>query len=194
MKIRKAVGLVFTSMPYNPGVGYPIGKNGSIPWYISQERIQFSKLVSPYSVVGGRVAWGLFSQLSPAQRIILTHQKVTPDQYTKASSVSSALIAAKHNVVMVVGGRRTLESFWNLADFIIIHEVDMPYFCNDFLQVNPASEEFEKVFEHNFRDLFTDKRFLRKSSATTVISTNSAPLSEALPRLGYDPSPFGLGK
>lgn len=187
------LGVVFSSIPYQQGTGWGIGNGGSIPWYSAPERIEFSKLCSPYWRIVGRHSIHKFTGILPGGKNI--YLSTQPDRgflgWRHHHELFRAMNASKANPALVLGGRRTIQEALKWADFVIVHEMKNYVFCNQFVDFGGQYGNWREVSKREFRD-FHQVRFVRTEFPTdsTAESTTTARTEAAEQRVKF----LGTGK
>lgn len=108
-----------------------IGKNGAIPWRISDDLKRFKRLTTDKPVVMGRKTWDSLPKKPLPQRtnIVVTRQAGwIGEGAITASSLDDALAkAAEAAEVMVIGGAELYRAALPLAQRIELTEVHRPF-------------------------------------------------------------------
>lgn len=102
-----------------------IGKDGGIPWHISEDMKRFKALTMGHTVVMGRKTWDSLPKkpLPGRVNVVVTRQKGWyADGATTASSLGQAT-AGTSGVVMILGGAEIYERALPLAARIELTEV-----------------------------------------------------------------------
>ena len=102
-----------------------IGKDGGIPWHISEDMKRFKALTMGHTVVMGRKTWDSLPKrpLPGRANVVVTRQKDwRADGATVASSLGAAT-AGTSGVVMILGGAEIYERALPLASRIELTEV-----------------------------------------------------------------------
>lgn len=102
-----------------------IGKNGSIPWHISDDLKRFKALTLGHTVVMGRKTWESLPKRPLAGRtnVVLTRQPEWRAEGAQTVSSLAQAIAGTSGVVMVIGGGELYERALPLASRIELTEV-----------------------------------------------------------------------
>jgi dihydrofolate reductase len=102
-----------------------IGKDGSIPWHISEDLKRFKALTMGHTVVMGRKTWDSLPKKPLAGRanIVVTRQKDWHAEGATAASSLGAATAGTSGQVMVIGGGEIYERALPLAARIELTEV-----------------------------------------------------------------------
>ena len=113
-----------------------IGRNGTLPWYLPDDLAHFKKTTMGHPVIMGRVAFDdvidhLGEPLPGRTNIVLSRSNpdVSPTVIV-AHSVDAALEAASAtgtDTVYVAGGATVYEQFFDIADRMILTELEESY-------------------------------------------------------------------
>ena len=93
-----------------------IGKDGKIPWHISEDLKRFKRLTTGHTVLMGRRTWESLGKALPNRRNVVISSRDIPDveHYT---SVEAALAALEgEEKVFVIGGAKIYEELLGKAD------------------------------------------------------------------------------
>lgn len=108
-----------------------IGKDGDMPWHLSNDLKYFKNTTWGLPVLMGRKTFESFGKGKPLpgrKNIILTRQDdYKPDGVIVVKNVEDALLAAKEmdaNELMVIGGGEIYRLFFEKADRIYLTRVD----------------------------------------------------------------------
>lgn len=101
-----------------------IGKNGKLPWHISEDLKRFKRLTSGHTVMMGRKTWeSLGKPLSNRRNVVLT-SKTIPGVESYAT-LEAALEALKNQTkVFVIGGAQAYAESLQRADELFLTFVD----------------------------------------------------------------------
>jgi dihydrofolate reductase len=101
-----------------------IGKEGKLPWHISEDLRRFKKLTIGCAVLMGRATWDSIGKPLPGRRNVVLSSKSLPGVETYRS-VKEALDALKgEERVFVIGGGRVYAQLIDLADELYLTIVD----------------------------------------------------------------------
>ncbi len=145
-----------------------IGKDGKLPWYISEDLQNFKKLTLNATILMGRKTWESlpFKPLPKRKNIVLSSQTV-PDVecYTSVEKCIENLDAQGTSSLFVIGGSKVYRNFIHRADELHITFVDKnteginTYFPVTLLKI---MEEFEKIYEVELSDDATYSHWVKK--------------------------------
>ena len=130
-----------------------IGKDGKLPWYISEDLKNFKKLTSGSTILMGRNTWeSLPARPLPERRNIVLSSKVLSDVecYTSVEECIEKLDNDGTEKFFVIGGSTVYRNFIHRADELHITQVNEitqgidTYFPVTMLKIK---KEFEKINE-----------------------------------------------
>ena len=101
-----------------------IGKDGKLPWHISDDLKRFKRLTTGHTVLMGRKTWeSLGKPLSNRRNVVLTSNPIPGVEcYTTADAALKAL--KDENYVFIIGGARVYAAFLEKADELLLTFVD----------------------------------------------------------------------
>ena len=130
-----------------------IGKDGKLPWHISEDLQNFKKLTLDSTILMGRKTWESLPirPLSKRRNIILSSKEVTDAEcYTSIEECIKKLNDEGIEKLFVIGGSSVYRNFIHRADELHITDVDEitqgidTYFPVTMLKIK---NEFEKINE-----------------------------------------------
>ena len=130
-----------------------IGKDGKLPWYISEDLKNFKKLTSGSTILMGRNTWeSLPARPLPERRNIVLSSKVLSDVecYTSVEECIEKLDNDGTKKFFVIGGSTVYHNFIHRADKLHITQVNEmtqgidTYFPVTMLKIK---KQFEKINE-----------------------------------------------
>ena len=128
-----------------------IGKDGKLPWYISEDLKRFKRLTTGYAVLMGRktfesIVERLGKPLPERRNIVLTSKSFThyPGVETH-TSIESVLAAIKsEDKIFVIGGERVFKETLQIADTLELTIVEGDYEGDAFFP------EYEEIIGSRF--------------------------------------------
>ena len=135
-----------------------IGKDGKLPWHISEDLKNFKRLTSGSTILMGRNTWeSLPIRPLPARRNIVLSSKEIPDVecYTSAEECIETLDGNGIEKLFVIGGTTVYRNFIHRADELHITHVDEltegidTYFPVTMLAIQ---QKFERIEEWTLSD------------------------------------------
>lgn len=104
-----------------------IGKDGKLPWHISEDLKRFKRLTTGHPVLMGRKTFeSLGGPLPKRRNIVLTRKP--PQGIESYDSVASALTAlATEDLVFVLGGGEVYAQLIGKADLLYLTEIEKDY-------------------------------------------------------------------
>ena len=130
-----------------------IGKNGMLPWHISEDLQNFKKLTLDSTILMGRKTWESLpiKPLSKRRNIVLSSKKVADVEcYTSIEECIEKLDDDGTEKIFVIGGSTVYQNFIHRADELHITQVNEmtqgidAYFPVTMLKIK---KEFEKINE-----------------------------------------------
>ena len=135
-----------------------IGKDGNLPWHISEDLKNFKRLTSGSTILMGRNTWeSLPVRPLPERRNIVLSNKEVPDveYYTSVEDCLETLDGDGTEKLFVIGGTTVYRNFIHRADELHITHVDEltegidTYFPVTILKIQ---KEFEQIEERALSD------------------------------------------
>ena len=135
-----------------------IGKEGNLPWHISEDLKNFKRLTLNSAILMGRKTWdSLPSKPLPKRRNIVLSSKNVPDSecYNSVEACIEKLDGNGLDKLFVIGGSMVYRDFIHRADELHITQLDEDtegidtYFPVSMVKIR---EEFEKVEESRLTD------------------------------------------
>ena len=133
-----------------------IGKNGKLPWHISEDLKNFKKLTLESTIVMGRKTWDSLpiKPLPQRNNIVLSSQKQNGvETYHSYDDCINSL--RKIDRVFIIGGRSIYQLFFNDADYLHITQIQIKEEgINEFfpLSFDIIKTKFKKKFEQRLCD------------------------------------------
>ena len=124
-----------------------IGRDGTLPWAISEDLKRFKKLTMGKPMVMGRKTFESLPGLLPGRRhIVLTRQEDwRAEGAERARTVEEALALAGDTDVAVIGGAEVFDLFWQHGTHFELTEVRAEI-AGDTVMRSPADDpEWEEV-------------------------------------------------
>ena len=106
-----------------------IGKDGGIPWHISEDLKRFKALTLNHTIVMGRKTWDSLPRkpLPGRVNVVVTRQKGWSAEGAITASSLGQATAGTSGTVMVIGGAEIYERALPLASRIELTEVHKPF-------------------------------------------------------------------
>ena len=105
-----------------------IGKNGKLPWHISEDLKNFKKLTINSTIIMGRKTWDSLpiKPLPQRRNIVLSHSNQTNvETFQSYNACIDNLKKNKIEKVFVIGGRSIYNLFFNDATFLHITKINL---------------------------------------------------------------------
>ena len=144
-----------------------IGKDGNLPWHISEDLKNFKRLTSGSTILMGRNTWeSLPVRPLPERRNIVLSSKEVPDveYYTSVEGCIKTLDGDGTEKLFVIGGTTVYRNFIHRADELHITHVDEltegidTYFPVTILKIQ---KEFEQIEEWALSDNAVYSRWVK---------------------------------
>ena len=144
-----------------------IGKDGKLPWHISEDLKNFKKLTSSSTILMGRNTWeSLPVKPLPERRNIVLSSKVLSDVecYTSVEECIETLDGDGTEKLFIIGGSTVYHNFIHRADELHITHVDEltedidTYFPVTILKIQ---KEFEQIEEWALSDNAVSSRWVK---------------------------------
>ena len=106
-----------------------IGKDGAIPWHISEDMKRFKALTLGHTIVMGRKTWDSLPRkpLPGRVNVVVTRQKDWHAEGAIAASSLGAATAGTSGTVMIIGGAEIYERALPMATRIELTEVHQAF-------------------------------------------------------------------
>lgn len=107
-----------------------IGKDGKLPWHLSEDLKRFRKLTMGHHIVMGRKTWESIGRLLPGRKHIIISRKPGYEVAgaTVVDSVDAAIAAARGDgEIFVIGGGEIYALALPIADRILATEIERDY-------------------------------------------------------------------
>ena len=135
-----------------------IGKNGKLPWHISEDLQNFKKITSDSTIIMGRKTWDSlpFKPLPNRRNIVLskTNQK-NAETYNSIENCLEVIENDKLNKVFIIGGRSIYKLFFHKAVYLHITHIHIKENgINEFFPINLEiiSNQFQKISYKQLND------------------------------------------
>ena len=104
-----------------------IGKNGKLPWHISEDLQNFKKITLDSVIIMGRSTWNSLplKPLPKRRNIVLSNTKIeNVEVYHTINDCIDILKKEKIELVYIIGGATIYKQFFEFADFLHITFID----------------------------------------------------------------------
>ena len=132
-----------------------IGKDGKLPWHISEDLKNFKKITNNSTIIMGRKTWDSlpFKPLPNRRNIVLskTHQNKV-ETYTSYNDCIAKLKKDNVEKIFIIGGRSIYKLFFNSAIFLHITRIDLlESGINEFfpIELKEIKNSFKLISENN---------------------------------------------
>ena len=117
-----------------------IGKDGKLPWHISEDLQNFKKITSNSTIIMGRKTWDSLplSPLPNRRNIVLSKTKKNQvETYRSYEDCMKKLREDNVEKIFIIGGRSIYKLFFNSANFLHITKIDLlEDGINEFFPIN----------------------------------------------------------
>jgi len=111
-----------------------IGINNTLPWHLPEDLAHFKKMTSGHPIIMGRKTFESIGRVLPNRRNIVISRN--PQWKHEGVEVCSSLEEAKNCVqgeeAFIIGGAQIYAQALNLADKIIVTEIEQRFECDAF--------------------------------------------------------------
>jgi dihydrofolate reductase len=101
-----------------------IGKNGALPWHISEDMKRFKLLTTGHTVLMGRKTFESIGRVLPKRRNVVLSSRPIPDVETYASLEAALGSLHEEEKVFVIGGGELYAQTLPIADEVCLTLVD----------------------------------------------------------------------
>jgi dihydrofolate reductase len=101
-----------------------IGKNGKLPWHVSEDLRRFKRLTMGHTVLMGRTTWESLGKPLPGRRNVVLTGRVLPGVETYGSAELALVALQAEERVFVIGGGRVYARFLDHADELYLTLID----------------------------------------------------------------------
>ena len=126
-----------------------IGKNGQLPWHISEDLKNFKKITSNSTIIMGRKTWDSLpiKPLPNRENIVLSKSShINVQTYKSYKECLHELHIKNINKIFIIGGRSIYKLFYNDAKFL--HVTNINFIDNDINEFFPIpSHQIEIKFK-----------------------------------------------
>ena len=128
-----------------------IGKNGKLPWHISEDLKNFKRITLNSTIIMGRKTWeSLPVKPLPSRDNIILSKTLVLDILTFKTYEDCIENLSKRNIskVFIIGGRSMYKLFFNKADYLHITNIDLlEEGINEFFPIsnNNIISRFQKI-------------------------------------------------
>ena len=136
-----------------------IGKNGKLPWHISEDLKNFKRITLNSTIIMGRKTWeSLPVKPLPNRDNIILSKTLALDILTFKTYENCIDNLIKRNIskVFIIGGRSMYKLFFNKADYLHITNIDLlEEGINEFFPIssNDIISRFQKIDSIKLNDV-----------------------------------------
>lgn len=101
-----------------------IGKDGKIPWHISDDLKRFRKLTTDHTILMGRKTFESLGRQLPNRRNVVISSRTIPDVESYRSIFEALEALANEDKIFVIGGGQIYAELLNRADELFLTILD----------------------------------------------------------------------
>ena len=135
-----------------------IGKDGKLPWHISEDLKRFKRLTTGNAVLMGRGTWESLGRPLPGRRNVVLSSSPVPGVETFSSIEESLRALASAERVFVIGGGSVYAQVLDRADELYLTLVDREVEADTFFP--PYEHLLGTVFREAARESHTEFEFV----------------------------------
>jgi len=117
-----------------------IGKNGKLPWHISEDLKNFKKITNNSTIIMGRKTWDSLPLKPLPNRRNIVLSRTSQNQVETYNSYKDCMTKLKKDNVkkiFIIGGRSIYKLFFNSANFLHITKINLlEDGTNEFFPIN----------------------------------------------------------
>ena len=144
-----------------------IGKNGKLPWHISEDLKNFKKITNKHPIIMGRITWESlpFKPLPNRRNIVLSNSNIKSTECFK--NIKDCIKTLKDdNVksVFIIGGSSIYSKFLNIANDLhitLIHKNENGIDCFFPKSLDYIKTNFKLNYEKNLSEDATYMHFIK---------------------------------
>ena len=140
-----------------------IGKDGKLPWHISEDLKNFKSITSNNTIIMGRKTWDSLpiKPLPNRRNIVLSKQKQeNVETYNSFNDCLETLTNNNLDKIFIIGGRSIYELFFHKANYLHITYINI---------IKPGVNEFfpidSKIIKNQFKK-FSEKTLNKNATYT----------------------------
>lgn len=111
-----------------------IGRANALPWHLPEDLAHFKRLTSGHAIIMGRKTFDSIGRALPNRRnIVVTRNPGWHQEGVEAAgSLAAAIALAGDGPVFIIGGAQIFAESMDLADQLIVTEIDHAFECDTF--------------------------------------------------------------
>ena len=145
-----------------------IGKNGQLPWHISEDLKNFKKITLNYPVIMGRKTWDSLpiKPLPNRRNIILSSQPINNiETYNNIENAMKKLVDNSIEKIFVIGGSSVYQQFFDYATHLHITLINLQSKNLDTffpVSLKTIKKKFIKSSNHKLSDIASYSLWIKK--------------------------------
>tara|TARA_B100000519_G_scaffold185012_1_gene179833 strand:+ start:111 stop:593 length:483 start_codon:yes stop_codon:yes gene_type:complete len=146
-----------------------IGKNGKLPWNISEDLRNFKKITSGFPIIMGRKTWDSlpFKPLPKRRNIVLSTKTLNDvENYSSVESCIKSLKNSSVKRVFIIGGESVYKEFYYKASILHLTVIsDKVNGINVFfpISINSIKEKYNMIESYNLSEKATYTKWVLKT-------------------------------
>ena len=111
-----------------------IGVDNKLPWHLPEDLAHFKRVTSGYPIVMGRKTFDSIGRPLPNRRsIVVTRNRAWSHEGVETvASLDDAIALAGDGPVFIIGGAQIFARSMDIADQIVVTEIDHTFKCDTF--------------------------------------------------------------
>lgn len=146
-----------------------IGKNGKLPWHISDDLRRFKRLTLGHTVLMGRKTFESIGRPLVQRRNVVITSHPIPDVETYPSVDEALKALHQQDIVFVIGGATVYSQLLDRADELYLTSVDM----------EADGDAFFPPYEHLLQTTFAERRREEHDGFTFIDYTRAVKRKES---------------
>ena len=145
-----------------------IGKNGKLPWHISEDLKNFKKITTKHPIIMGRITWESlpFKPLPNRRNIVLSRSNFTETEcFSNINDCIQTLKNENVSSVFIIGGSSIYSNFLNIASDLhitLIHKNEDGIDCFFPKSLKYIKNNFQLSFQKDLSKDATYMHFIKK--------------------------------
>ncbi|SHG96325.1 dihydrofolate reductase [Massilia sp. CF038] len=119
-----------------------IGVDNKLPWHLPEDLAHFKRLTSGHPIIMGRKTFDSIGRALPNRRnIVITRNAAWGHDGVEAvDSLEAAIALVGDGPAFIIGGAQIFAASMDLAERMIITEIDHTFACDTFFPALPAGQ------------------------------------------------------
>ena len=131
-----------------------IGIDNQLPWHLPEDLAHFKRLTMGHTIIMGRKTFESISRPLPKRRNVVVTRNAAwrHDGVDAVTSLEAALALAGDETAFIIGGAQIFTAAMELADAMVITEIDHAFACDTFFPALDAAQWRESAREQHHSD------------------------------------------